>query len=176
MSANSLPTFMDKTDAIWRRLRIIPLEVEIPETERDVDLTKKIIATDLPGILHWALNGLADVISQGRVPDCGRGLALKSAHRISCDHEREFLLEHYEPGTRGDRVMSKMLYAEYKSWMDTNGYRALGAARFKARVEGIFPAVRHADMRIHMMHVKGFEGIRSKRGVAPVAGTESAYE
>lgn len=176
MSANSLPTFMDKSEAIWRRLRIIPFEVEIPEAERDVDLAKKIIATDMPGILFWALYGLADVIRLGRVPDCERGAALKAAHRASCDHEREFLLERYEPGTLDDKVMSSLLYAEYKSWMDTNRYRALGAARFKARVEGIFPTVRYADMRICAMHTKGYEGIRLKRGVAPVAVPESAYE
>ena len=175
MSANSLPTFMDKSEAIWRRLRVIPFEVEIPESEKDVDLAKKSIAADMPGILYWALRGLADVFRLGHVPDCIRGAALKAAHRASCDHEREFLLERYEPGTLDDKVMSSLLYAEYKSWMDTNGYRALGAARFKARVEGIFPTARYADMRIHMSHAKGYEGIRLKRGVAPVAVPESAY-
>lgn len=176
MSANSLPTFMDKSEAIWRRLRVIPFEVEIPESEKDVDLAKKITAADMPGILYWALRGLADVIRLGHVPDCIRGAALKTAHRASCDHEREFLMERYEPGTTDDRVISTALYAEYKGWMDTNGYRALGAARFKARVESAFPSVRYADMRIHMMHCKGYEGLRLKRGVAPVAGMASAIE
>ena len=175
MSANSLPTFVDKSDAIWRRLRVIPFDVTIPDAEKDVNLAAKIIADELPAIAHWALGGLADVIRLGHVPDCERGAAMKATHRATCDHEREFLVETYEPGNRDDRVSSATLYEEYRGWMERNGYRASGAGRFKARVETVFSTSGYEDMRINGGVVKGFYGVR-RRFVADVAARESIYE
>lgn len=173
MSGNSLPTFMDKSDAIWRRKRIIPFDVQIPEAERDPDLARKIVESELPGILRWALDGLADVIRLRVVPDCERGAKLKAEHRSSCDHEREFLTDRFEPGTREDRMPSADLYREYMDWMCANGYRPLGAARFKQRVESIFPMVGYGPTRINDDVVKGVVGIR--RHVTDVTAANSAY-
>ena len=176
MSANTLPTFMDKSDAMWRRLRIIPFDVQIPEEEKDVHLAAKIIRDELPAIINWALDGLADVIRTGYFPECIRGAALKESHRATCDHEREFLAEHFETGNHDDRVASSAMYESYKTWMDANGYRGvMGSARFKSRVETAFPAAECGNLRIGTDVVKGWKGIR-RRIVANVAPSESLYE
>ena len=162
MAGNSLPTFFDKSDAIWRRLRIIPFSVQIPECERDPDLAAAIISDELPAICLWALEGFAEVIRAGRVEDCPAGLAMKDAHRATCDHERSFLAECYEPSNRDDRVRSADIYEHYKTWMQGSGYMALGAARFAARVTEIHPHAQHGAMRIHGKTARGFSGIRAK--------------
>ena len=176
MSANTLPTFMDKSDAIWRRLRIIPFDVQIPEEEKDVHLADKIIRSELPSILCWAMEGLADVIRSGYFPECARGLDLKEAHRATCDHEREFLSEQFEAGNHNDRISSSDVYEAYKTWMDANGYRGImGAARFKSRIESAFPSAEHGNMRFGVEVAKGWKGIR-RRIVADVAPSDSLYE
>lgn len=41
--------------AIWRRIRLIPFEVIIPEGERDPNLAARLIVEELSGILAWAV-------------------------------------------------------------------------------------------------------------------------
>lgn len=160
MAANSLPTFMDRSDAIWRRLRIVPFPIQIPESARDADLARKITEAEMPAILMWALDGLAEVIRDGRVPDCEAGAELKRTHRLNCDHEQEFLGERVVRGDENDRIKGADLYGSYRGWMLDNGYRPCGAGRFYEAVERAFPGVRYGSVRVASAVTKGFAGLR----------------
>jgi P4 family phage/plasmid primase-like protien len=162
MAGNSLPTFIDRSDAIWRRKRIIPFDVQIPERERNPDLAKSIIENELPGIFLWAVSGLADVIRLNALPDCERGLAIKGDHRESCDHEMSFLVDGYETADRTFKIKAIDLYRDYKEWCGDNGYRAKGESKFKNRVLDVFPTVEYAAMRINGSLAKGYSGIVQK--------------
>jgi putative DNA primase/helicase len=56
MAANHKPVVRGTDEGIWRRIRLIPFTVTIPEVERDKDLGKKLL-TEGSGILNWALAG-----------------------------------------------------------------------------------------------------------------------
>lgn len=56
---NHRPTVADTTLSIWRRLKLVPFTVTIPDKEIDLDLSAK-LATELPGILAWAVKGCLD--------------------------------------------------------------------------------------------------------------------
>jgi P4 family phage/plasmid primase-like protien len=160
MSANSLPTFVDTSDAIWRRLRIIPFPVQIPEDERNADLAEQIIADEMPAICEWALEGLADVIATGFVPDCAKGMEIKAAHRSGCDHERSFLTEcGYVAGDSSNWVQKNSVYNDYKDWMSNNGYRPKGMGKFAGRVEQILPSVHEKRMRTETGQHRVFAGL-----------------
>lgn len=161
MATNSLPTFFDKSDGIWRRLRIIPFTEQITDDEKDVSLADKIIAKELPGIAAWALDGLAKVITKGVFDECPEGREMKDRHRLDCDHERQFLNESYEVGSASDRIKGKDIFTAYQEWMLGNGYRPCGASKFYARVEQVFPNVALKMSRIMGEPCKGFEGLRS---------------
>jgi putative DNA primase/helicase len=149
MATNSLPSFFDRSDGIWRRLRIIPFPVQIPEEERNDNLAAEIIETDMPGIMNWAIEGLMEYIALGRVEECREGAAEKSKHRLGCDHERLFLEEHYiNTPDHGDRVEAKGMYQKYAEWIRDNGYKPLGSSKFYARIEQIWPNVDHKRARI----------------------------
>jgi putative DNA primase/helicase len=62
--ANSLPRFHDTSDGIWRRLTLIPFDRVCPPGRRDAGLKAK-LRGELPGIAHWALQGLARLRSGG---------------------------------------------------------------------------------------------------------------
>ncbi len=53
---NNRPVVTETSNAIWRRLRLIPFDVTIPEDRQDKHLTDKLIA-EWPGILAWAVRG-----------------------------------------------------------------------------------------------------------------------
>jgi len=160
MSGNSLPSFFDRSDAIWRRLRILPFNVQIPEGERDPDLAARIIENELPAIAVWALDGLAEVIKMGRIPDSTQGVEMKSKHRETCDHESAFLLESYERGGDGDKVRAADIYSEYRDWTGENGYGRLGSGKFHRRIEEIFPGLQRRTIRIGPEICKGYLGLR----------------
>lgn len=163
MAGNTLPAFIDRSDAIWRRLRILPFAVQIPEGERDTDLAAKICATDLPGICAWALEGLAEVIAANACADCAAGIAAKAKHRMGIDHERQFLEDHYCECERGRRIPGAQMYEAYKDWMSDSGYRAMGKARFFARVEDVFANVEFAMMEWgNGTRGRGFDGLKER--------------
>ena len=56
---NHKPQISGTDDGIWRRLHLVPFEVQIPEAEWDRSLADK-LRTELPGILLWAVQGCLD--------------------------------------------------------------------------------------------------------------------
>src|SRR3990167_1056257 len=56
LAANHKPTIRGTDNAIWRRIRLVPFTVTIPEAERDSKLSSK-LRGELPGILAWAIRG-----------------------------------------------------------------------------------------------------------------------
>jgi putative DNA primase/helicase len=159
LSANSLPTFIDRSDAIWRRLRIIPYPVQIPPEERIPDYAAWIAETDLPGIAAWALDGMAEVIRARDCADCLAGLDHKNRHRQTCDHERQFLTENYASGD--GFVPGQEIYDAFRAWSIENGYKAVGAAKFYARVQEVFSGATYTQHQTSGERTRGFYGIRS---------------
>lgn len=56
MATNHKPIIKDTDNAIWRRVRLVPFGVTIPEAERDQKLTEQ-LRTEFSGILNWAIAG-----------------------------------------------------------------------------------------------------------------------
>lgn len=56
LAANHKPIIRGADHAIWRRIRLIPFNVTIPEGKQDKNLVDKLKA-ELSGILNWALRG-----------------------------------------------------------------------------------------------------------------------
>ena len=56
LATNHKPTIRGDDHAIWRRIRLIPFGVTIPEAEQDGDLGAK-LAEERAGILKWAIEG-----------------------------------------------------------------------------------------------------------------------
>ena len=94
---------------------------------------------ELPGIFNWALRGLAKLRKLNYFPDCPKGAELKERHRMSCDHEREFLAEFTEE-EKGSWISSPALYDQYKSWTLENGYYHVSNAKFKEAIKRMYPS------------------------------------
>jgi len=56
LSGNYRPEIRDDSIAAWRRLKIVPFTVHIPDEEKDEALKFKLL-DELPGILAWAVRG-----------------------------------------------------------------------------------------------------------------------
>ena len=56
IATNHKPMIRGTDYAIWRRIRLVPFEVQIPPEERDAELPAK-LAAESTGILAWAVEG-----------------------------------------------------------------------------------------------------------------------
>ena len=56
-NCNELPKDVEHNEAYFRRFLIVPFEVTIPVEERDSELPKRIIESELSGVFNWVLKG-----------------------------------------------------------------------------------------------------------------------
>lgn len=61
---NNKPALRENTEAVWRRLRMVPFNVIIPPEERDMTLLQKLQA-EWPGILTWLVRGCVEWLAEG---------------------------------------------------------------------------------------------------------------
>ena len=137
---NTLTPWIDRTNAIWRRWRLIPFTVTIPEEKIDKDLANKIISQELPGVFAWAVRGLGKLRQHRTFPQSKAGQAIKDGHREVCDREGSFLRERYEV-VQGGSIEVQAVYSAYRSWCEENGIQGiLTKQNFSPHVLRVFAA------------------------------------
>lgn len=120
LATNHRPEVTGTDDAIWRRLRLIPFEVQIPEAERDHGLAARLRA-EANGILAWMIRGCLQWRKHGlRPPEAV--LAATSEWRADSDEVARFVGECCEV-IESVRVQSGHLYASYAEWARAQGNR-----------------------------------------------------
>ena len=68
-AGNHLPRIRGTDVGIWRRICLVPFDVQIPDSQKDATLGDKLEA-ELPGILAWAVEGAVQWYRNGlQVPD-----------------------------------------------------------------------------------------------------------
>jgi putative DNA primase/helicase len=88
---NHLPKVSGDDPAIWRRLRVVPFDVVIPEDEQDKNLDTR-LQLEADGILSWAVAGLRDYLDRGLDdPDSVR--AATNAYHTTSDALGQFISE-----------------------------------------------------------------------------------
>jgi P4 family phage/plasmid primase-like protien len=136
-STNNLPRFADRSMGVWRRLLLLPFLVQIPPEEQDRHLADRLRA-ELPGILNWALVGLARLRQQSRFTEPAICREALKEYRDDSNPTRCFLEMHCRPAA-GAELASARLYERYAEWMRGYGYRALAEAPFGKEVRRVFP-------------------------------------
>jgi hypothetical protein len=114
LAANHKPRIHGTDLGIWRRVRLIPFTVEIPDAERDPNL-KAALLEELPGILTWAVAGCRLWQLEGGVGLPAEVRDATEAYRVESDTLGAFLDEYCEIGS-GYSVATAPLYEAYKEW------------------------------------------------------------
>ncbi len=130
--ANDRPRVRGTDNAFWRRVRVIPFEVEIPKDEQDPSLPSK-LQTEWPGILAWAVKGCLKWQREGLdEPDAviqGTG-----RWRQAADHVKRFVGENLVLNPKSV-VPASTLYAAYTEWCRRNGEQPLSSKELKGKLE-----------------------------------------
>lgn len=139
ISTNNLPRFTDKSQAIWRRILLVPFDLVVDEKDQVKNLAEQ-LKQELPGILNWALEGLDRLNQQGFTVPQGQK-ELMEQYRRDSDPARSFLLDKYEASLNGTYVSCKDAYKTYQQWCEANGCRQMNERTFGQHVRRIFPGI-----------------------------------
>jgi len=112
---NHRPTIHDTDHGIWRRVRLFPFEVQIPEAERDPHLVEK-LKGELPGILNWAILGCRAWQEQG-LGTAKASTVAKEDYHTSEDEIGTFIGECCVVGV-GRKITCAKLYGTYRFWAE----------------------------------------------------------
>jgi len=157
---NNRPRVDEDSEAVWRRLRLIPFNVVIPLERRDANLGDK-LKQEAAGILNWLLAGCLAWQRErlGEPPAVAQATAV---YRESCDPLADFLKDCcvLVPAAWVD---SDRLRAEYGRWANEQGEQPVSGRDFSdlLRRRGCTPQRRHSG--------RGWLGIGL---LSPDSGTE----
>lgn len=133
LGTNHKPVIRGTDAAIWDRIRLIPFEVRIPESERlpRRELMARFEA-ELPGILAWAVRGCLAWQEHGLgMPDAVREAT--GAYHAEMDILAQFLDERCIVNPLA-KVKAGDLYKAYVEWCEGNGERPLSQRNFGMRL------------------------------------------
>lgn len=147
---------IDGTDyAIWRRVLLVPFNVVIPEKERDGHLPNK-LATELPGVLNWALRGCLEWQANGLNPPA-KVKAATETYRQESDHLATFIDEMCVV-KQFARVEKRFIFLAYDEWCLKNSETPMPKVELGRRLK----AIGATDDRSHGKHFWSGIGIAAK--------------
>lgn len=132
--SNDYPRVRDTSGAFWRRVRVIPFDVEIPDEDIDKELPEK-LKKERPGILAWAVRGALRWQRMG----LGSMKAIENATnkwRQALDHVERFVADYCVVKPKGSE-MAQPVFDRYVQWCKMSGETPLSMAKFKARMKAL---------------------------------------
>jgi len=132
LGTNHRPEVRGTDHAIWRRLKLIPFGVTIPEAEQDKKLSEK-LSGELSGILAWIVQGCLRYQRDGLgEPDQVRDAT--TGYRSEMDTLSSFFEDRCVIHPKAE-VPATPLYKEYQAWCAENGETDESQRRFGGRLQ-----------------------------------------
>ncbi|MDD3071516.1 MAG: phage/plasmid primase, P4 family [Methanoculleus horonobensis] len=116
-ATNHAPKIRGTDDGIWRRIWLIPFEVQIGEEQRDPRITEKLL-DERSGILNWMLDGLRRYYAQGgRLEPPEKVIAATRDYRRESDIVGRYLADEMVADPLGT-IERSALYKIYVKWCE----------------------------------------------------------
>lgn len=137
---NDLPRLSDSADGILRRAQVIEFPPTIPIRDPKI---KEAIKHEGPGILNWALEGLARLNARGGfiIPD--RVQRANKEYELRNDIPAVFVDEHCDRGVNYS-VTANALYQAYRTWCENSGHKAQSSTSLSKEWKRLGFTVQHA--------------------------------
>jgi putative DNA primase/helicase len=156
VSCNRKPEIRGDDDGIWRRVLLVPFEVQIPVEEVDKGLADK-LWQERAGILAWLVEGALAYLDSGLQPP-GEVRSATDEYREESDILGSFVRAALEvTRVAEDKVEAGRLYTVYENWCRLNGHTPWRAETFSRRIAKA--AERHGIAKVKSSIIL-FTGIR----------------
>jgi len=152
MGTNHRPDVRGTDHAIWRRLKLIPFDITIPEAEQDKTLPET-LRSELPGILAWIVRGCIEYLRNG-LGEPEQVMDATKVYRTDMDPLEAFIDE--ECVVRPESWCKfASLYSAYTRWCEESNEYPIKKRRFADRL----------TERGYERDV-GTDGVKIRRGIA----------
>jgi len=132
LGTNHKPVVHDNSVGFWRRVKLIPFEVQIPVNER-IRNFEDILLEEASGILNWMLEGYREWSKNG-LGDTEKIREATAEYRDENDVLRDFLEERCIEDPNAS-ISKKELYQAYVDWSTFNTEKTLSKGTFLRLIE-----------------------------------------
>jgi putative DNA primase/helicase len=167
MRGNHKPMVRDESEGAWRRIRLLPFELDLKPDEVDPQLEDKLWA-ERDGILAWAVRGCMLWQKEG-LGASPRIKAASAGYRKDCDLFGEYIDEQCVLD-KSARVGQRALWQDYQQWCQDNGVKFGSKKAFTRRLEdrGVVPSGWQGKERM-------YSGIRQRTAKDNAEAAEAAH-
>jgi putative DNA primase/helicase len=141
-NCNELPNDIEHTNAFFRRFLIIPFRVTIKEDNQDLQLSQKILKTELPGVFNWMLDGMSRLFDNKSFTSSSLVENEVTKFRRESDSVLCFIDENNYVKSVKDHTRLQVIYEEYKMYCIQNGNKPCANKKFSARLRNEFEMTR----------------------------------
>ena len=162
ISGNHKPDIRGTDDGIWRRVLLVPFDVQIPENERDENLIDK-LWEERAGILNWLIEGLMTFL-EGGLQEPDQVLEATQEYRADSDPIGTFLGECcVVSGSSDDFLSARELIDGFNLWLDQRGEGMWGQRTVSLKLKA--EAGRYRDPTTNRPFTKGKRDVTGYRGI-----------
>lgn len=139
--------------AVFRRMRVIPFDVVIPEDEQDLELGETLLL-HADAVLTWAVEGYFDHADNGGMREPAAVVEATAAYQHESDDISRFIEEQCEVG-RGLQVLFADLWQAWMNWRDDEGAEVVAKKVFA-----------DALGKRGFTTIAGAKGVKIRRGIS----------
>lgn len=130
---NHLPKVKGNDPAVWRRVRVIPFDVVVPEDQRDPELPERLkLAAD--AILSWAVAGWFEYEDRGGMGEPDAVQRATDGYQTDSDPVLRFTRDHCVTGD-GCSALARDLFTAWSRWAESDGAERLSEKAFGAELD-----------------------------------------
>jgi putative DNA primase/helicase len=134
-SMNNFPKDVEQTNAFFRRFLIVEFGITIPEEEADTELAKKIIATEMSGVLNYVIKGANSLLKNGKFdipPEVAEAIK-------KLDNVFTYLKQYEYRPSRSNKhwITLDEMHKSYENYCDDDDSRAVSKRTFAKRLRDL---------------------------------------
>lgn len=165
-ACNDMPKFGDATTGMWEKLYMIPFNRYIRPEERDPGIFKR-LEGELPGVLNFALEGLARLVKRGKLKKIKAVDDTMIEYREESDSVYDFFEQKLEVNLDcpDKEIKLKFFHNAYQSFCVLEGKKSINNVNFSKRLRRILKEKSMLGVSVNSEKIKigrVFTGLRLK--------------
>ena len=133
-NTNELPREIEHNDAFFRRFLILHFDQKISDSEKDPQLSYKIIENELPGVFNWVIEGLYRLITQKGFTFSEKANKAIEDYKNQSDTVALMVTEMGNQPGFDKMIPLKQYYQAYKEFCLDYGHKPVGYMKFVDRI------------------------------------------
>ena len=134
-NANELPRATEHTTAYFRRFLLVHFDQVIDSNNADQALAKKIINTELAGVMNWVIDGVKRLQHNKKFSYCAKSEELLASYKKDSDVVALFLEDgNYQPSINNHKPLLQEIYKDFRIFCSENGYCIMANKTFTKRL------------------------------------------